>query len=126
MISAIERVPILGWNRARCRRSEQVRNQPVSSGIRIWSLAQANRPFSGGTLCLQDPLVRTPIQFSGGNASPIVDCSGSYDFHMSHAYFQQHVVPSTTVYAQYWTRDRGFVAPDNVGLTNALVFTAWP
>lgn len=30
------------------------------------------------------------------------------------------------MYAQYWSRDPGFAAPNGINLTNALVFDVYP
>lgn len=86
----------------------------------------ASIPFAGGTLCVQPPLVRTPLQGSGGNPPPD-DCSGGYDFHASQAWMaSQGLSAGDTVYAQYWQRDPGFAAPSNVGLTAGAVFEIRP
>ena len=95
-------------------------------GMLFWGLAPASTPFAGGTLCIQQPLVRTPIQPSGGNPPPD-DCSGTYSFHFSQAYMAANgLAPGTSVYAQYWSRDPGFAPPQNIGLTDALSFTTCP
>ncbi len=92
-------------------------------GVMVWGLSSAAVPFFGGTLCLQAPLTRAPIQFAHGTPPPVVDCSGAYSFHFSHAYMTAHsLVPGAQVFAQYWSRDQGFAAPNNIGLTNALSF----
>ena len=95
-------------------------------GIMIWSNGPNNLPFMGGILCVAPPIIRTPHQISGGNPPPL-DCSGSYSFHFSQAYMaSKFVVPGMQLYAQYWSRDPGFMPPDNVGLTNGLEFEVWP
>jgi Tol biopolymer transport system component len=96
------------------------------SGILLWGGAQASTPFFGGTLCIAPPIIRTPLQSSGGNPPPS-DCSGTYSFHFSQAYMASHFLSAgSTVYAQYWSRDPGFVFPNNIGLTNGLQFTICP
>lgn len=95
-------------------------------GMMLWSLAPANNPFGGGTLCLLQPIVRTPAQNSGGSTSG-TDCTGTYSYHFSQSYMiQQLLAANTTIYAQYWSRDPGFVIPNNIGLTNGLRFTICP
>lgn len=94
-------------------------------GLMIWGTAAAEQPFFGGTLCV-GAFQRTPVVASGGNGGG-VDCSGSLAFHFSHAYMAaQGLVGFETLYAQWWYRDPGFAAPDNVGLTDALAFVIVP
>ena len=101
-----------------------VRNRKL--GMMLWSRAPDASPFFGGTLCVHDPIHRTPGQDSGGSASGN-DCTGSYAFHFSQGYMLQQLLgANTTVYAQFWSRDPGFAPPNNVGLTNGLQFTICP
>jgi FG-GAP-like repeat len=92
-------------------------------GMLFYGFAQNNAPFQGGTLCVQTPLRRTAIQHSGGNAGPS-DCSGTYDFHFSHAFMAaENIAPGLKVHAQYWSRDP--FSP-NTGLTDAVRFDVVP
>ena len=95
-------------------------------GILIYSTAgPAATPFQGGVLCLQAPVVRTPVQSSGGTLPPGSDCSGSFglDFNAWIATGSDpSLVPGALVWAQYWSRDPGFPPPDNSSLTNAVAF----
>ncbi len=96
------------------------------AGIMIWSHGPDNRPFMGGTLCVAPPIIRTPVQGSGGNPPP-PDCSGSYSFHFSQAYMAgKSIVAGMRLFAQYWSRDPGFAPPDDVGLTDGLEFVVGP
>jgi len=96
-------------------------------GILIWGLAPAAIPFGGGTLCIAAPITRTPAQLSGGSPPPANDCSGSYAFHFSHDYMaSKGLTAGTTVFGQYWSRDPGYPAPGNIGLTDAIQFTVCP
>lgn len=96
------------------------------TGRMLWSHGQASTPFFGGTLCIAAPIIRAPVQNSGGSASGL-DCSGAYSFHFSQAYMAaQSLALGTTVNCQYWSRDPGFASPNNIGLTNGLSFTIWP
>lgn len=96
------------------------------SGILFWGTQPAATVFHGGVLSVQPPLVRTDIQVSGGQPPPD-DCSGTYDFHFSRSYMQQHLMQSgDAVFAQYWSRDPGFIVPDNIGLTDALRIVIQP
>ncbi|MCP3914065.1 MAG: N-acetylmuramoyl-L-alanine amidase [bacterium] len=91
-------------------------------GIFIWAFGPNNQPFFGGTLCVDVPLVRTPVQNSGGSG-----CLGTFNY-----FFSQQVMadtflaPGTVIYGQYWFRDPGFAAPNNVGLTGGLAFRIDP
>lgn len=96
-------------------------------GTMLWSLSQGAVPFLGGTLCLAAPITRTPGQSAFGTPPPVQDCSGTYTFHLSHSYMLSHLLPpGTKLYAQYWSRDKGFAAPNDIGLTNALSFVICP
>jgi Tol biopolymer transport system component len=93
-------------------------------GVLFWSGGWDSKPFLGGTLCVKAPIIRTASQTA---ASAPYSCSGSYSFHFSHAYMQQQLLGlGETYYAQWWSRDPGFAAPNNVGLTDALRFTICP
>jgi hypothetical protein len=82
-------------------------------------------PFQGGTLCTKAPLVRTPLQSSGGTPP----CGGTFslDFNVYVASgADPQLVPGTAVDGQYWSRDPGFAPPDNTSLTDALHFVICP
>lgn len=87
----------------------------------FYGYAAAAAPFQGGTLCVQPPTQRTPVQGAGGASSPTNDCSGSYsiDFNAS---IQSGVDPlcvaGQAIFAQYWFRDPQ--SPSTTGLTNGL------
>jgi hypothetical protein len=103
--------------------TELMNNKP---GLMLWSGNPGSSPLFGGTLCLASPIIRTPSQNSGGNPPPS-DCSGSYSFFFSHAYMANAFIgPGTTFYTQYYSRDPGFPAPNNVGLTDGLRVTVGP
>ncbi|MCC7171711.1 MAG: hypothetical protein IT459_14795, partial [Planctomycetes bacterium] len=91
------------------------------SGLLFYGSQPASVPFQGGTLCVQPPIKRTPIQNSGGNPPPN-DCSGGFSIDFN-SYIasgaDSALVPGRVVYAQWWYRDPGFVAPNNTGLSNA-------
>jgi hypothetical protein len=92
-------------------------------GLLIWGQSSVSIPFGGGSLCIS-PVNRTGGQASGGSPYPPADCSGTYSFHFSPALLQTHaLVPGTVVFVQYWSRDSGFAAPNNIGLTAGLRFT---
>ncbi|HVS10460.1 MAG TPA: hypothetical protein VMS76_11345 [Planctomycetota bacterium] len=100
--------------------------EPQKSGLFFYGKSgPAAFPFQGGTLCVNPPQTRTPVQDSGGAAL----CSGTYSID-----FNTHIaggsdpalVAGQQVHGQYWFRDPGFPAPDNTGFTNAIEFTIEP
>jgi len=83
----------------------------------------SNAPFQGGFLCLEPPLVRTPVQNSGGT-SP---CGGVYmiDFNAYIASGKDpSLVPGQQVWVQTWSRDPA--SPSTTSLSDALSFTICP
>ena len=95
-------------------------------GVLLWGLVPSSIPFGGGTLCIQSPIVRNPGLNSFGNPGPL-DCSGSYSCAFDQQYMAtQSLDAGTQVYAQYWSRDPGFAAPNKIGLTDGLQFTILP
>jgi hypothetical protein len=96
------------------------------SGLLFYSTnGRVALPFLGGTLCVATPIRRTGSQSSGG--TPVgADCTGHFSFDFN-AWIAGGVDPlllaGTRVDVQYYSRDPGFPAPNNVGLTNALEFT---
>ena len=90
------------------------------TGMLFWSYTSANTPFHGGKKLVGNPLARTLAQSSG---QALDACGGSFDFHFSHAYMAANgVTAGIYLHAQYWYRDAGFAAPNNLGLTDALRF----
>jgi hypothetical protein len=90
-------------------------------GLMFYGYAAAAAPFQGGTLCVQPPTQRTPVQGAGGASSPTNDCSGSYSIDFN-AWIQSGVDPlcvaGQPIFAQYWSRDPQ--SPSTTGLTNGL------
>jgi hypothetical protein len=84
-------------------------------------------PFQDGFMCVASPIVRTPLQHSGGSALPVADCSGSYAFDFN-AWIQGGNDPllavGQQVAAQYWSRDPA--SPSTTGLTDAVTFHVLP
>jgi len=82
-----------------------------------------NAPFQGGFLCAMAPLVRTPVQNSGGTPP----CGGMYmiDFN---AYIASGKDPALIagqqVWAQTWSRDPA--SPSTTNLSDALTFVICP
>jgi len=97
-----------------------------TTGLLVLASAPAALPFHGGTLCVQGTLVRCTLQGSGGSASGD-DCSGTFDFAVHQSYLHAHGWNTgASVYAQWWSRDRGLAAPNNVSLTDGLAFVVAP
>jgi len=91
-------------------------------GILIWSGTPDEAPFMGATLCLAAPIVRTPVQNSGGMGGA---CEGAFAFHFSHAYMgSQMIAVLDAVFVQYWFRDPG--SSPAIGLSDALAFVVCP
>lgn len=81
--------------------------------------------FFGGTLCVQPPLRRTPIQSAGGSPPPANDCSGQlmFDFNaLVQSGSDPLLVSGAQINAQYWARDPQH--PDGTGtsLSDAAEF----
>ena len=101
-------------------KAQQVLNN--KSGLLFYGFAPQATPFQGGTMCVQAPTRRTPVQGSGGNPPPN-DCSGfySYDFNQRiRSGVDPALVAGVEVFGQYWSRDLS--SASTTGLTNALAF----
>ncbi len=94
------------------------------NGLLFYGFSKVATPLFGGTLCVGGTKIRTPMQNSGGSASGS-DCSGAFAFDMC-AWIaggnDAALIAGKQVEAQYWFRDPGFSAPNNVGFTNAVSF----
>lgn len=99
------------------------------SGLLFYSLlGRQSVPFGGGSLCVVPPLRRTGALQSGGSATGN-DCTGTlaFDFNTFVASgLDPALVAGATVDAQFWFRDPGFTAPQNLGLTRAAHFGLAP
>ena len=71
-------------------------------------------PFQGGLLCVNPPVVRLPIQPSGGAAA----CSGTYSQALTTLITT--LGPGVSVCSQFWFRDPGDAF--GTGLSNGLAF----
>jgi len=94
------------------------------NGLLFYGYDSAALPFLSGTLCVQPPLRRTPVQSSGGNPPPD-DCSGSFslDFNaLIQGGSDPFLVPGQQVDAQYWSRDPLIGDGSGASLSNALEF----
>lgn len=95
-----------------------------TSGLLFYStVGPASTPLQGGYLCVQPPLLRAPVQSTGGSGA----CTGmlSLDFN---AYLASGTDPALVggakVWAQYWSRDPA--SPSGTNLTDAIEFVLWP
>jgi hypothetical protein len=126
-------MPSAGANAGFRMRVEQVRNQ--KSGMFLYGVSgAAATPFGGGTLCVQQPVRRTPGVQSGGGPGSIQDCSGVYSIDVNAFAVgalggtpaPELSIPGTRVWMQAWGRDNGFPAPDNLALSSGLTYVVLP
>jgi len=94
------------------------------NGLYFYSKTGSNNaPFQGGFLCALAPLIRTPVQNSGGTAP----CGGMYSIDFN-AYIASGVDPALVsgqqVWMQTWSRDPA--SPSTTNLSDALSFTICP
>jgi len=93
-------------------------------GFLIYGYSEGSMPLLGGELCLVPPLVRTPVQNTGGKTG---FCNGELAFDFN-GWIQSGtdplLVPGATVYCQYWSRDPAGATGSS--LTNGLRFTICP
>ena len=83
------------------------------------------QPFHGGTLCVKPPLHRGPRLDSGGTSH--ASGTARFDFNAWIASgVDPSLVPGQQVHVQLWYRDRGFSAPEDIGLTAGLTFHIGP
>ncbi len=104
-------------------------NQIVNAqfGVFFYGYQPTSVPFQGGTLCVQGPWKRTPVQNSGGNGNAGTDCSGSLamDVNAWLASGQDpQLTPGTNMFGQFWYRDQ--LGVFGTGLTDAAAMTVQP
>lgn len=111
----------------------QLRNQEFA--MLFYGFGGPNsKPFKGGTLCLKPPVRRVFYQQTNGSSVGTIDCSGNVRLDVN-AFASGALggkpspalrVPGTTVYAQLWAVDGGYLPPGNVQLSNAAYWTVYP
>lgn len=95
-----------------------------STGILFWGLGEASTPFSGGTLCVAAPQVRTPAVNTGGSPG---SCDGTLTYTFTRGYLAaKGLAAGTDLFMQVWVRDAGAAPPDDIGMTGGLRCTLWP
>ena len=85
-------------------------------------------------MCLASPIAHTPCFDSGGSQPPVDDCSGVYTLDMNcfaaggcgGMPLPALTTIGTRVNCQWFGRDDGFAAPNNVTLTDALEYFVCP
>jgi hypothetical protein len=96
------------------------------SGLFFYSHAPNAIAFQGGTLCAKPPLLRTPVQNSGGSAGGS-DCTGAFSFDFG-ARIASGVDPTLVagaeVFIQCWARDPA--SASTTSLSNALHLVIGP
>ena len=104
-------------------------------GLSIYSLfGPASQTLGGGTLCVSSPLRRSAPRELRGNALLAVDCSGAFSLDctsFAHGFLggtpaPELLVPGTSVAGQWFGRDPGYLPPNNLMLSNALLWTVLP
>mgnify|MGYP001586340895 CR=1 FL=1 len=100
----------------------------ATAGTLAWGVAgRVANPFHSGTWCVRSPMKRTPLQQSGGSATPIVDCSGAWTLDFNTYMQSTGTLPvGTTIDCQWYGRDPSLPPPHNVQLSNALEFVLMP
>lgn len=93
------------------------------SGLLMWSRTPQQVIFGGGSLCVRSPITRMGAQVSTGAGL----CDGTYAVQFSHTYMaSKSLQPGDSVFAQWWSRDPGYSAPKNVGLTDGVMIDIRP
>lgn len=95
------------------------------TGFLFWGFQPLAVPFANGVRCVGTSY-RTPFQSSGGQPLPAL-CTGAYKFAFTSAYSQQFgLVPGSTIYAQWYSRDPAHTDGTGLSLSNGLEATFCP
>jgi hypothetical protein len=86
----------------------------------MWGTSRVLAPLGAGFRCVGAPVRRMPVQGSGGSPGGN-DCSGTYAQLFSDSLLASNgFLVGQVLFFQWWSRDNGYAAPDNLGLTDAL------
>ncbi len=89
-------------------------------GLLMWGTGSVLTPLGAGFRCVGAPVRRMAVQDSGGSTGGI-DCSGIYAQAFPDTLFAANgFLAGRVLYFQWWSRDNGYAAPDNMGLTDGL------
>jgi hypothetical protein len=96
------------------------------NGLMFYGYAPNSAPFQGGTLCVQPPTRRTPVQLAQ-NVVSNGSCRSVFTLDFN-AWIASGVdpllVPGANVYAQWWMRDPA--SASTTGLSNGVTFAIGP
>lgn len=101
----------------------------ASTGFLTYGLnGRAATPMQGGgTLCVAPPLRHSPLGVARKHSHAWPPCFTWWTMDMSlYLSFQPPLPPGTIINCQWWGRDPGFSAPNNLSLSNGLEFTICP
>jgi len=95
-------------------------------GLLMWGTSSVLAPLGAGFRCVGAPVRRMPVQNSGGAASG-TSCTGTYAQAIPDALFSANgFLAGQVLYFQWWSRDNGYSAPNNIGLTDGLRIMVCP
>jgi hypothetical protein len=96
--------------------------------LRIGTGGPNGTPFKGGYNCILGAAARAGYQTSGGNPGA-TDCSGGYVIDLN-TYIASGSMPTlvagANAWMQWWSRDAGFLPPNNYGFSAGLQITIGP
>lgn len=99
---------------------------PARSGLMFYGFGQNSQPAFGGTMLVQFPVTRTPVQISSGTFGD-PGCGGSYAYDFNariRSGIDPNLIPGVSVAAQHWYRDSA--ASFGMGFSNAAWFQIEP
>ncbi|MBM3992289.1 MAG: hypothetical protein FJ298_14975 [Planctomycetes bacterium] len=95
-------------------------------GLLMWGTSSVLAPLGAGFRCVGAPVRRMPVQNSLGAASG-TNCTGTYAQAIPDALLAANgFLAGQVLYFQWWSRDSGYAAPDNIGLTDGLRILVCP
>jgi glucose/arabinose dehydrogenase len=89
-------------------------------GLLMWGTSSVLAPLGAGFRCVGAPVRRMPVQNSGGSVTGS-SCTGTYAQPIADALLAANgFLAGQVLFFQWWSRDNGYAAPDNIGLTDGL------